>query len=164
MESYLNKSLINARPIEEREFISSSKAGIQESNIEKGSYLIELKELQTYIYKNGKEETFIHWMNKASFESNFRKIQGLTFGLAVEEMIKGNRVNRVSWNSRIINITLVPGHPSGIVSRKNDEILQNLTDENNFIRPYFKIYTNLDDISIWCPNASDVLADDWQIV
>jgi len=52
----------------------------------------------------------------------------------------------------------------GISSPKNIEILQNLTNKNNFIRPYFKIYTNLDDISLWCPNASDVLADDWQIV
>ena len=107
-------------------------------------------------YKVQYEGGYVSWSPKKVFEKAYRKIDEMTFGLAIEAMKKGKKVARKGWNGKGIFIEL------------------QLPDENSkMTQPYIYIdttnlQTNNPDAPKcrvpWLASQTDMLAEDWFVV
>ena len=107
-------------------------------------------------YKVVYEDGYISWSPKDVFEKAYRKIDNLTFGLAIEALKLGFKVARKGWNGNGIFI-----------------ILQVPDEHSKMTQPYIYIDTlGLQTINPnapkgrvpWLASQTDLLAEDWVIV
>ena len=107
-------------------------------------------------YKVVYEDGYISWSPKDVFEKAYRKIDNLTFGLAIEALKLGMKIARKGWNGNGIFI-----------------ILQVPDEHSKMTQPY--IYIDTLGLQTTNPNApkgrvpwlasqTDMLAEDWVIV
>jgi hypothetical protein len=115
------------------------------------------------IYKDGYES----WSPKDVFEEAYRETTGMTFGLAIESLKKGNRVARKGWNGKGMFLYLVNGCELEKTLLRG-EAKENLKD---ILMPKVRICSHIDmkatDNSIvvgWLASQTDMLADDWGVV
>lgn len=130
----------------------------------KSMNLIDAEEKLQRKIKSGNEPGFLvkypdgyeSWSPKDVFDEAYRKIDGLTFGLATEALKKGFKVARKGWNGKGIFIEL----------QKPDE-------HSKMTHPYIFIdttglqtdnaYAPRDRVP-WLASQTDMLAEDWVIV
>jgi len=96
-------------------------------------------------------------------------IDGMTFGIAIEEAKKGNKIARSGWNGKGMFVSMTAGR---ILDLAVDDIwTQNVKDiavANGGIvevLPYMVMKTADNKLQIgWLASQSDMLADDWMVV
>lgn len=145
MEKYIGTKLIKAEP-----------------QIKDGRYGFRV------IYKDGYES----WSPKEVFEESYRRIDNLTFGLAIEALKKGYKVARKGWNGKGMFIYLVRGT---LVEKDNlrNEAYNHLKDCESCgdgtgvvtINPHIDMKAADGTVVVgWLASQTDMLAEDYEIV
>jgi hypothetical protein len=106
-------------------------------------------------YKVVYEDGYESWSPKDVFESSYRSVSGMNFGLAIEALKNGKKVARSGWNGKGMWLILVPAEDW------NTDI-ENPTDA--FPLPWIGMKTADNKFVPWLASQTDMLADDWQIV
>ncbi len=131
MTRFIGVKIIHAKPMTLSEYNSNFDKVIPATKGEEG-YLVE--------YEDG----YKSWSPKDVFEKAYRRIDNLTFGLALEALKKGNEIARVGWNGKGLVIRLV---------KKTDEL-----------NAHFEIFNTSGTFDTWVASVSDTLAEDWLII
>jgi hypothetical protein len=87
---------------------------------------------------------YISWTPKVQFDSSYREIERMTFGLAIEALKRGASVSRKGWNGKGMYVTLVP--------------------ESEQLNSYLAIKNVNGSTSTWVPSINDTLSEDWAIL
>ena len=105
---------------------------------------------------------YVSWSPKAQFEGAYIKTDGLTFGLAIEAMKKGAKVDRAGWNGKGMFVYYVPpaSYPVQTGAAKIHFGEGSMVPYN----AYFAIKNTNETVSTWVPSVNDCLAMDWAIV
>ena len=86
---------------------------------------------------------YTSWSPKEAFESAYREVDGLNFGLAMEAMLMGKRVARAIWkNNPSRQLKYVPA------SLLTFPRILDTSDEDSYL---------------WLPGHDDLIATDWFI-
>lgn len=89
----------------------------------------------------------------------------MTFGKAIEELKKGNRVARKGWNGKGMFVVYQKGYPQGINCNRQTAEAWGIKEGDLFIvNPYLQIKNVDGSHSMWVPSINDCLSDDWDIV
>jgi hypothetical protein len=99
------------------------------------------------------EDGYQSWSPKAAFEAAYRPCNGMTFGLAIEALKKGLKVQRVGWNGKGLWLELqVPDAHS------------KMTLPYIFMS-YPRDAQNTPGARVpWLASQTDMLAEDWRII
>ena len=147
MEKYLGVKLIEAEPAmgyNGKLYTFASPAGV------------ETEDGYKVVYEDG----YTSWSPKDVFEKAYRKVDGLTFGLAIEAAKLGKKVCRKGWNGSGMYAYIVPaaGYPA------QTEIAKAEFGSTVPYRSYWALKTAQGDVATWAPSGSDSLAEDWEII
>jgi len=164
MEQYLGIKLVNAEP--KRKLISAEAS-------RKGIFK-EYQEGYKVIYEDGYES----WSPKDTFEKAYRKINGLTFGLAIEALKLGECVARKGWPESyefvtkqiptVISDTIVPKMTS--LSDNTKEALDKIfKDEHKqldaiYYNDQLILFKDSNLVDSYVATTEDILAEDWVIL
>lgn len=150
MKKYLGVKIILAIPMMLNQAEELLKRKIQDNN--EDGYLVE--------YEDG----YKSWSPKEVFEKAYRKTDGLTFGLAIEAMKKGEKVARKGWNGKGMFIYYVPENVYPANGNKLGTM--NGVFENDLVPygAYIAMKTAQNNVVPWLASQTDVLAEDWEIV
>lgn len=109
-------------------------------------------------YKVTYEDGYQSWSPKDVFDDAYRRIDRLTFGLAIEAMKLGKKVARAGWNGKGMWLLLVPGGRWGVDYRV-------ISDESHdgFL-PWIGMKTADNKFVPWLASQTDVLAEDYFIL
>lgn len=109
------------------------------------------------------------WSPKSVFEDAYREVDGLTFGIALEALKRGQRVARKGWNGKNMFLFLLPGGtiPTSAI---HDPMLRRVIEKE----VKHVTFQALDSICMftadkkiltgWLASQSDMLAEDWEIL
>ncbi len=154
MEKYLGVKLIEAEPMDRKEF---------EETVKQKNYPEEWPNELGYkvVYPDG----YVSWSPKEVFEEAYRRIDNLTFGLAIEALKKGYKVARKGWNGKGMFVVYQKGYPKGIPCNKQTAVAWGINEGDLFkCEPYLQIKMVNGSHSMWVPSINDCLAEDWMIV
>ena len=99
------------------------------------------------------------WSPKDVFEKAYRRIDNLTFGLAIEALKQGFKVARKGWNGKGQYVELASNIS---YVNANKEIIN---CEHDAIGNKALVFVGTSGIQMgWLASQSDMLAEDWQIV
>jgi hypothetical protein len=132
---YLGVKIVDSEPMTAPEFNQQVRP-LQYSGEDQRGYKV--------IYEDG----YVSWSPKEVHEKAYRRIDNLTFGLAVEALKKGCKVARAGWNGKGMYIQLNPARDF----------------EHSELLPFFTIKNVMNSFNTWVPSISDILAEDWMIV
>ena len=114
---------------------------------------------------------YISWSPKVQFEAAYRETFGLTFGLAIEAMKKGERVSRTGWNGKSMWLALsgpLEGRTIGahnFWSAQNARYAESQPNSEATVLPCITMKTATGEILMgWLASQTDMLAEDWGIV
>lgn len=122
---------------------------------------------------NTKEYTgYVSWSPKDVADRNYRPINGLTFGLAIEAAKLGKKIARRGWNGKNQWVVLMPAlnlppYSSQKPGAKvNDRTAKHIgADTPLDSQPYFSMWNAQGKWQPgWTATQSDMLAEDWEIV
>lgn len=102
MEKYLGVKIISAEPMSQDQFAGAKNF----RDLSKLSGGID-REGYKVVYEDGD----VSWSPKEVFEKAYRRIDNLTFGLAIEALKLGKKVCRAGWNGKGMYLKLVQGYP-----------------------------------------------------
>jgi hypothetical protein len=105
---------------------------------------------------------YISWSPMDVFNNAYRKINGLTFGLAIEAMRLEHRVARSGWNGKGMFIYLVPA--ASYPAQRGAAHAWAGPDAMIPYGPYIAMKTVDGTVVPWLASQTDVLAEDWNIV
>ncbi|MDP4158226.1 MAG: DUF2829 domain-containing protein [Bacillota bacterium] len=149
MEKYIGTKIIEAEPINLGDYNKSRGWTIPENED-------PLREGYRVIYPDG----YVSWSPKEIFEEAYRKTDGLTFGLAVEALRKGKKLERTGWNGKGMFVYYVP--PACYDTQT--EVAKKEFGHKALYNAYLAIKNLNGTVSTWVPSINDVLAGDWRIV
>lgn len=150
MEKYLGVKLIEAEPQERYKDVDYENCLLKNK-----------QEGYKVIYPDGYES----WSPKDVFEKAYRKIDNLTFGLAIEALKKGYKVVRKGWNGKGMFVVYQKGYPQGISCNKQTAEAWGINEGDLFrCEPYFQIKMVNGSHAMWVPSINDCLAEDWMVV
>jgi hypothetical protein len=160
MEKYLGIKIVSAEPMTKNE---AGKAGLVRN--------YNGNDENCNGYKVAYEDGYESWSPETAFEKAYRKLNGLTFGSAIEALKAGKTVTRAGWNGRGMFLWLKP--ETTIKSEWcKDELLKHLADKNGgeilglgTVCMYTHDSTGRKAILTgWLASQSDMLSEDWVIV
>ena len=102
------------------------------------------------------------WSPKDVFDAAYRPTTGMTFGLAIEALKVGKRVERAGWNGRGMWLILVAYSRSASPEDHPHYHHHGVADVEGL--PWLGIKTSDNKFVPWLASQTDMLADDWQIV
>ena len=113
------------------------------------------------------EDGYKSWSPKDVFDKAYRCTEGMTFGLAIEALKRGDIVTRRGWNGKGMFLWLKPA--TTIKSEWcKDPLLKSLADSNGGeIEALGTICMKTADdkvLSGWLASQTDMLSEDWMIV
>jgi hypothetical protein len=113
-------------------------------------------------------DDYVSWSPASEFEAAYRRIDDLTFGVALELLKKGTRVARAGWNVKGMWIAL-GGTPVTLEAEKfwNPHSKAHAIAMGGcaVVDPYFIMKTAQGSIQMgWVPSQADCLADDWCVL
>lgn len=169
MQTYIGTKTINAKRMCRWDYnkLRGNIAG-NETPYEEG-YLVE--------YTDGGKPNhpdfagYISWSPKDVFERAYRRINGMTFGQAIEAMKAGKKVARSGWNGKGMYLWLMPAatvkaewcrepHLKEVAEANGGEI-----ECLGTIRMYTHDSTGRKAVLTgWLASQSDMLCDDWMVV
>lgn len=151
MSSYIGTKISGAKPMNRQEY--NDFRGWDLPADEEGSdagYIVQ--------YTDG----YVSWSPASQFEEAYRKTEGMNFGLAIEAMKKGMKVQRKGWNGKSINIFLVD-RSIGIIEKDDSDF----TMQEHIVIDTTGLQTDNEaapkSIVPWLASQTDMLADDWQV-
>jgi len=147
VEKYLGVKLIEAELMNKYEFYMNVKGVDCKEDNEEG-YMVR--------YEDGYES----WSPKAVFEEAYRRINNLTFGLAIEALKKGHRVARSGWNGKGMFVYYVPANEY----KTQTEVAKKEFGEYAKYNHYMALKGVDGVVSTWVPSVTDCLAEDWAVV
>lgn len=117
------------------------------------------------------QDGHISWSPKATFDDTYRPTAGMPFGLALEALKRGQRVQRAGWNGKGMYVFMRYGSVNGEVAERSshiDGVSQMLfyrSDAHGTTQlPYLCMRTASGAVvNGWLASQSDMLADDWGI-
>ena len=153
MKRYIGVKEINATPMDRQAYndLRGWTLPADENGDDEG-YLVE------YI-DGGKANTdlyagYISWSPKDVFDRAYKPTNGMTFGLALEALKRGEKVARKGWNGKGQWLLFVDG----------DEYTVESFIATQTLRPWIGIKTVDDQFMPWLASQSDMLCSDWEIV
>lgn len=156
MQKYLGAKIIKAEPMTDHDF---AKMIDRPYNV--GS---EPQEGYRVVYPDG----YVSWSPKEVFEEAYRRVNNLTFGLAIEAMKKGHKVARAGWNGKGMWIIISPGYKGLDAANFWNEHNRKVAELNGGkidIPPYVTMKSADNKIICgWLASQTDMLAEDWMIV
>lgn len=86
----------------------------------------------------------------------------MNFGKALDALKAGGRITRAGWNGKGMFAYLVPAASYPVQTGAAKEHF----GEGSLVpyRPYLALKTVDEDVTVWQPSVSDILADDWQVL
>lgn len=107
---------------------------------------------------------YISWSPKEQFDNAYRPTSGMSFGLAVEALKRGERVARAGWNGKGMWLVLDPGSTVSEVRPGSAYHKAGITGPFT-INPHIDMKTATGEMQPgWLASQTDMLADDWAIV
>lgn len=149
MKRYIGVKMVKAKPMTRGYFKSSHRVFIphDDSSLDDDGYMVQ--------YEDGYES----WSPKDVFDKAYRRIDYMTFGLAIEAMKKGLRVQRKGWNGKNQYIELAMK-----VSYMNpDGDIVNVDHEQMGNKAIAFVGTSGVQLG-WLASQADMLSEDWQVV
>lgn len=151
-ETYLGVKIISAQPMDECTFLTNHKKQDCSNRETRSGYFV--------MY----EDSYTSWSPKEVFEKAYRRIDNLTFGLAIEAMKKGKYVARSGWNGKGMYIFLI-----GDDMYKNQPGIGGWTytngkNDNIQLLPFIAMKTVDGKVVPWLASQTDMLSEDWRIV
>ena len=127
-------------------------------NGEDSGYLVEYTDGGTPNHTN--YPGYISWSPQAQFEGAYRQTDGLTFGLAIALLKRGERVARAGWNGKGMWLHL-KRYVEGA-----EHLVQLLPPDVLKIQalPWIGMKTADNYFVPWLASQTDILAEDWQLV
>lgn len=104
------------------------------------------------------EDGYESWSPKEVFEAAYRRIDNMTFGLALEALKLGKKVCRAGWNGKGMFLLYVPSEKYGIISKIGLGI-----DKGNLL-PWIGMKTADNKFVPWLASQTDMLSEDWQVI
>ena len=157
MKDYIGTKMIQAKPMTRGDY--NKYRGWQipaDENPEDEGYLVK--------YKDGYES----WSPKEAFEEAYRESTGLTFGVALELLKRGENVARIGWNGKGMFLVMTEGSEVPIEKMRNDVTRGYYEKEG---KDTVKICPHIDMKAAdgtmvigWLASQTDMLAEDWLIV
>ena len=168
MLKYAGFKLVNCKPMTRLQY--NQFRGWELPSDENGSddgYLVE------YI-DGGKANTsefmgYVSWSPKDVFDKSYKRIDSLTFGMAVEALKAGKKVARAGWNGKGMFLVLVPGQEQ-VQLREGTPYSIALPDHKNVeILPHIDMWTinahgRRAMLPGWVASQTDILSDDWIVI
>lgn len=156
---YIRMHKVDAEPMKFGEFKDKyPKSG--GANVERGAdddgYVI--------FYRGGE---YVSWCPKKEFEDVSRPCDGMTFGEAVEQMKRGEKVSRKGWNGKGMYIWVMPGSTVRDCNQITDPHLAEIDKAEGEIRFLGSIRMRTatgDVLTGWLASQTDMLAEDWEVV
>ena len=148
MEKFIGINIVEAFEMSRKDYnIYRGWELPKDENGDDKGYLVEL--FNTGESNHPDHEGYISWSPKEVFEKIYRKIEAMSFDLAVEAMKLGKKVCRTGWNGKGMYIYL-------------DKIMQ-LDKEP--ICPFISMHTAQGECQPgWLVSQADILAEDWIIL
>ena len=166
MEMYIGTKIIKASPMTRIEYNGYRSWDLPEDEqhlAQEAGMLVEYADTEHPNVEG--HEGYVSWSPLNVFNEAYRKISGITFGMAIEAMKKGMKVARAGWNGKGMYAVLMPGFPEGVSANAVTAAIHGIAEgEPVKVRPYFVLKTAQNDLAMWSPSGSDALADDWCIV
>ncbi len=139
MEKYIGVKMIEAEPMTRGAFNASKGVGIP---LDDPAY-------NDPGYKVVYEDGYVSWSPKEVFDAAYRRIDNMTFGLALEALKKGKKVCRAGWNGKGQYVSVCEGGGFKDGYRTDDFLyLKNAQDK----------------IIPWGPSQGDCFAEDWMVL
>lgn len=112
---------------------------------------------------------YISWSPKAQFDAAYRPTDGLTFGLAIEALKRGERVARAGWNGKGMWLSLSCGETREIPAENfwSPHNAQHAREQGGTAKvlPSITMKTATNEILMgWLASQTDMLAEDWMIL
>lgn len=114
---------------------------------------------------------YVSWSPKAVFDSAYRPISGMTFGMAIEALKSGLRVSRAGWNGKDMWLALSgrqEGHQvaaGSFWSKHNADYAYAQPGHVARVLPCITMKTATGEILMgWLASQTDMLAEDWGVV
>lgn len=166
MKRYIGTKEINAKPMSRREYNNLREWDLpaNENGTDPG-YLVE------YIdggYPNHSDfKGYISWSPNDVFERAYKRVDGMTFGLAIEALKRGSKVARKGWNGNEMWLVLVPGTP--VIHPAQDTPYGKAGITECEILPHIDMWTTNAHgrramLPGWLASQTDMLSEDWEIV
>lgn len=157
MKQYIGTKIIQAKPMNRGEYNKYRGWEIPaDENPEDEGYLVK--------YKDGYES----WSPKETFEETYRESYGLTFGVAIELLKKGEKVARIGWNGKGMFLVMTEGSVVPTENMRNDAVrkyYEENQEEDVKICPHIDMKAADGTMVIgWLASQTDMLAEDWLIV
>lgn len=154
MKKYIGTKMIEARQMNRGDYNKYRGWDIPaDENPADDGYLVK--------YQDGYES----WSPKNVFEEAYRDCMGMTFGIALELLKKGNKVARKGWNGKGMLVVYQKGYPDGIPCNKQTAEAWGMNEGDLFkCNPYLQIKNVDGSHSMWVPSIGDVLSEDWIVV
>ena len=137
MDRYLGVKILDAEPM-----------NLGRYNILRGWQIPENEDPTREGYRVVYSDGYVSWSPKEIFKEAYRRIDDLTFGLAVEVMKKGHKVARKGWNGKGMWVVMVKARDF----------------EFSELSPHFVIKNVRNSFDTWVPSIVDTLAEDWEVV
>ena len=117
-------------------------------------------------YKVAYPDGYISWCPEAQFEAAARPCDGMTFGMAIEAMKRGEKVARKGWNGKGIWLWLLPAAEIKREWCKDPRLLE-VMGERNYLSCLGSISMRTatgEVLTGWLASQSDMLCEDWMVV
>ena len=105
---------------------------------------------------------YISWSPTEQFNAAYRPTDGMTFGLALEALKRGERVARSGWNGKGMWLSYVSNgaYDVGCKTIGGDD----RTGDYPILLPWIGMKTADEKFVPWLASQTDMLAEDWVIV
>ena len=171
MQRYLGTNLVNMIPMarDEYDYFRGWPLPADENEVDEG-YLVEYIDVGQ---ANTKEYAgYVSWLPKDVAERNYRPVNGLTFGLAIEAAKLGKKITRRGWNGKGMWVVLMPALNLPQFScqergpRVNDRTARHIGPDTPLdSQPCFAMLTARGQWQPgWLASQADMLAEDWEVV
>ena len=145
MKQYIGVKLINAKPMTRLEYneFRGWQLPADENGTDEG-FLVEYLD-------GGAPNTpdyagYVSWSPADVFHNAYGETTGMTFGLALEALKRGDKVARAGWNGKGMWLSKVSA------------------DSSRGLLAYIQMKTVQDQYVPWLASQTDMLANDWSIV
>lgn len=102
---------------------------------------------------------YISWSPLGVFERAYRPIDGMTFGMAIEAMKRGERLQRGGWNGKGMWVAYVGGVQWDLYPSVSGE-----DSVDTKLRDFIVMKTVDAQFVPWVASQTDMLAEDWRVV
>lgn len=149
MKTYIGTKIIQAQPA----------VRVEGKDVQPDTWPVPAGATVEHGYMVQYQDGYRSWSPKDVFEEAYRRVDGMSFGLAIEAAKKGKRIARKGWNGKGQYVELATAisyaSPTGAV----------VNAEHDAIGNQALSFVGTSGVQMgWLASQADMLADDWEIV